>query len=76
MCHGFRAKGSVGPGLLSFDYENKILAGELRKIIAEGSLKNRSMPGFAKVHGGPLSDEEIDSLISYLNWRSNLEKQK
>lgn len=76
MCHGFRAKGGVGPGLLGLDYENKVLAKGLRKIIAEGSPTNRSMPGFATTHGGPLKDAEIDSLINYLSWRSKLEKQK
>lgn len=76
MCHGFRARGGVAPGLLAFDYEKKEISAMLRKLIADGSPVHRSMPGFSKQHGGPLADAEIDSLISYLNWKSKLEKQQ
>ena len=35
-----------------------------KKIIADGK-EGTLMPGFAKAHGGPLTDEEIESLAEY-----------
>lgn len=35
-----------------------------KKIIADGK-EGSLMPGFAKAHGGPLTDEEIESLAEY-----------
>lgn len=35
-----------------------------RRIIADGK-EGSLMPGFAKKHGGPLTDEEIESLVEY-----------
>jgi mono/diheme cytochrome c family protein len=75
MCHGFRAKGipSVGPALIPFDYHNKDLAAAMKKIIAIGSKSHRSMPGYATDAGGPLSDKQIDSLVDYLQTKSDME---
>ena len=75
MCHGFRAKGipAVAPALVPFDYHDKDIAAAKRQVIAEGSKFHRSMPGYAKASGGPLTDKEIDSLIEYLKWKSDLE---
>ena len=75
MCHGFRAKGvpGVAPALVPFDYHQKDFADSMRKIIAHGSKAHRSMPGYLKSSGGPLSDVEIDSLVEYLRWKSDLD---
>lgn len=75
MCHGFRAKGvpGVAPALVPFDYHKKDFADSMRKIIAFGSKSHRSMPGYLKSAGGPLSDVEVDSLIEYLRWKSDLD---
>ncbi len=35
-----------------------------KKMISDGK-EGSLMPGFAKVHGGPLTDPEIDSLVEY-----------
>lgn len=68
MCHGFRGKGGFAPGLTKLDVNNKLVAKAVRKVIAEGSPTHRSMPGFSKKKGGPLSDEQIDSLVEYIKW--------
>jgi mono/diheme cytochrome c family protein len=75
MCHGARAKGipGVAPALTPFDYHQKDFAAHMRKIIAFGSKAHRSMPGYLKTAGGPLSDSEIDSLVEYLKWKSDLD---
>lgn len=75
MCHGFRARGvpGVAPALVPFDYHQKDFASAMRKIIAYGSKSHRSMPGYLKSSGGPLSDSEIDSLVEYLRWKSDLD---
>jgi hypothetical protein len=36
-----------------------------RKWINEGK-EGTLMPGFARMHGGPLSDEQITSLVDYV----------
>jgi len=76
MCHGFRGGGAVAPALTHMDYGNREIVDAMRKIISEGSTIHRSMPGFSKRKGGPLSDEDIESLLQYLAWRSKQEKQK
>ena len=78
MCHGFRAKGipGVAPALVPFDYHQKAFADGMEKIIAHGSKTHRSMPGFLKESGGPLSAKEISSLVEYLKWKSDLDLKK
>lgn len=79
-CHGDRAKGKSGEGLYravcslchknggsAFEIDEAYLktssAGSLRRHIATGT---KSMPSFARAHGGPLSDRQIKSLVVYL----------
>lgn len=66
MCHGPKAQGESGPNLLTGGYDNETLIQSRRKIIACGSTGNNAMPGFEYTCGGPLSKEQIDSLIDYL----------
>jgi mono/diheme cytochrome c family protein len=68
MCHGIKAQGnhSAGPSLLRIDFEKEAIQKQMRAIIANGSPHTPQMPPFAKSEGGPLSDDEIDSLISFL----------
>lgn len=67
MCHSFRGKDGniVAPSLYAFDVKNPDVAKSFRRVIEEGSPTHRSMPGFAKEKGGPLSKKQIDSLIKY-----------
>lgn len=75
MCHGARARGipGVAPALTPFDFHQKDFAAHMKKIIAYGSKAHRSMPGYLKSAGGPLSEAEIDSLVEYLKWKSDLD---
>lgn len=73
MCHGFRGTGinGVAPSLVPLDYHDKDIAAAKRDVIANGSKFHRSMPGFSKEHGGPLNDKEIDSLVQFLQKKSD-----
>lgn len=69
MCHGFKAQGGFAPGLMRLNLDNKLVAKQVTKIITDGSPTHRSMPGFGKAKGGPLTEAQIASLIEYLKWR-------
>jgi polyisoprenoid-binding protein YceI/cytochrome c553 len=73
MCHGLLGGGAVGPSLVRLDYSNKGMAEAVSQIIANGSPSHRSMPGFSKKVGGPLSDSEIESIVKHLQQLSQLE---
>lgn len=68
MCHGMNGQGNhnAGPTLLGGNYEDEAYVAGVRKIIAEGSPNTPQMPPFSKKFGGPLTDDEIDSLVSFL----------
>ncbi|WP_303675158.1 DUF1573 domain-containing protein [Vampirovibrio chlorellavorus] len=68
MCHGINGQGhlSAGPSLLTGNYEDAAYQARMRKIIAEGSAQSPQMPPFSNQHGGPLSNDEIDSLVAFL----------
>lgn len=66
MCHTHSEKAHA-PHLV--EMTNKQLADTtLYRIIAEGKAKT-NMPGYAPAHGGPLSDEQIRSLVALLQHR-------
>lgn len=77
MCHGYSARGvpGVAPALVPFDYHNKEFADTIKTVISKGSLTHRSMPGYAKEFGGPLTEEEIDSIVDYLRLKSDRENK-
>ncbi len=72
MCHGGLAQGnhSAGPSLLSANFDDAVRAAKMRKIIAGGSPDSPQMAPFSKANGGPLTDDEIDSLISFLKFQN------
>jgi mono/diheme cytochrome c family protein len=65
MCHGPKAEGAVGPRLFG-PYDDPKFANLMRTVLESGSKSHRSMPGFLKVNGGPLSEEQTQSLLDYL----------
>lgn len=77
MCHGFRAAGipGVAPALVPFDYHSKEIADTMKKIVSFGSKTHRSMPGYSKEAGGPLNEDEINSLIDFLKNKSDRESK-
>lgn len=75
MCHGFRADGANAPSLISTDLEDSEARTRLKDITSFGSKINPiAMPGFIKEAGGPLTSQEIDSLVEYLRWRRSIKK--
>lgn len=66
MCHGKDAEGAVGPCLTFGDYDSAVYRKHIRDVIAHGSKVHRSMPGFEETSGGPLSVEQVDSLVTFL----------
>ncbi len=74
MCHGLMGGGAVGPNLVRLDYSTKGMAEAVGQIIANGSPSHRSMPGFSKKVGGPLTDTQIESIVKHLKQLSELER--
>jgi len=72
MCHGAMAQGnhSAGPSLLKLNYEDEKTLQQIRSSIADGSPRTPQMPPFSTVQGGPLSNDEIDSLVQFLKIQS------
>lgn len=60
MCHGKDAAGAYAPSLLGQHDREKLSA-----VIGRGVGKPQ-MPGFAQENGGPLSDEQMSSLVQWL----------
>ncbi len=65
MCHDLPQ--SKGKNMIASDQNSlaQILKSDLKRMIANG-LKGTSMPGFATKHGGPLSKDQIQSLVDYI----------
>ena len=62
MCHNYNK--SAAPANAMRD----IPEGKLRKDIEEG-VNGSPMPGWSEVKGGPLTKEEIDSLVEFIRGR-------
>ncbi len=76
MCHGVDAKGGVSPSLLGLDYEKPATLAYVRGMIANGSSTNPAMAPFSqKFHGGPLSEDQIDSLVNFLQYQASVAKE-
>jgi hypothetical protein len=67
MCHRTQESGILsGPVIESVSYANAMMTARARDIISHGSKTSPSMPGFLDVDGGPLSKEQVESLVQYL----------
>lgn len=69
MCHRRQESGILSGPVVednSAAMRNAKYIEHVRKVISEGSRSNASMPGFLAENGGPLSKEQIDSLVDYL----------
>lgn len=78
-CHGDFGEGGINPArpndtiapISSAEYLQTRDDATLRAIIAQGQ-PNFGMSPFGSVYGGPLDDEEIDALISFMRaWEEN-----
>ena len=63
ICHDSPIRAQMIPDLASLNHP--VDANFWRTITAEGKL-NSMMPAFAQEHGGPLTKEQIDSLVTYM----------
>jgi mono/diheme cytochrome c family protein len=79
VCHGSLGEGGINP-VNSKDIIAPISSGEflktrddftLRSIISQGQ-PNFGMSPFSTAYGGPLEDDEIDSIVAYMrSWEAN-----
>ena len=71
MCHGINAQGtpSSGPSLLNRDYDNLDVLAHTRRVIHDGSPNSPQMPPFSQQRGGPLNEDQIDSLVKFLKFQ-------
>jgi len=74
MCHGVKANGAVGPSLRGPYKTDPAFAKRMTDVISYGSKIHKSMPGFLGEAGGPLAQEQIDSLVFYLEKVSDKKK--
>ncbi|MCA9799976.1 MAG: DUF1573 domain-containing protein [Cyanobacteria bacterium HKST-UBA04] len=87
MCHGLNALGPtdkgvsegsepMAPALIPRPYDDPAVYARLKKIIEYGSPFHPSMPAFLEDNGGPLSQAQIDSLLTFLKQASdNVDKK-
>lgn len=70
MCHGATAQGHkpAGPSLLNGAWESEAYRQQMRAVIANGSPNSPQMPPFSQAKGGPLNEDEIDSLVNFLKF--------
>jgi mono/diheme cytochrome c family protein len=69
VCHGADGQGRVG-ATLAKDWPSIRPDLRVRTVIEEG-VAGSPMPAWSQANGGPLTDEEVDSLVCYiLSWQS------
>jgi mono/diheme cytochrome c family protein len=71
MCHGQNAEGAEGPALVPGNYHDAEFFNHIQKVVRYGSPTHVSMPGFLKDAGGPLTEGEINSILLYLQNKSD-----
>ncbi len=67
FCHGHYGLGGVAKRINSLEYLESHSDGYIKDVIMQGKSRT-SMPGFWKEAGGPLSEEQIDSLVKLIRW--------
>ncbi|MGE0201780.1 MAG: DUF1573 domain-containing protein [Candidatus Melainabacteria bacterium] len=74
MCHGMQGQGrrDIAPSLLNPAWEKPEERARLRGVIAGGSPNTPEMPPYSQAKGGPLSGDEIDSLVTFLRFQTDL----
>ncbi len=71
MCHGMKGQGVVGPALVPHDYADPLVFAYMEKITSFGSKSHASMPGFLMEAGGPLTAQDIKSILQFLQKESS-----
>jgi mono/diheme cytochrome c family protein len=79
-CHGPMGQGGSAPALNSKEFLSSVTDDQIHGIIA-GGVPGTAMPTWLNEYGGPLTDQQIRSLVAYLrslqpnapsvpNWRT------
>jgi len=72
-CHGRRGEGKSAIALNNQSYLKSISDKKLRELIAKG-IPGTAMPAWGKDYKGPLSDKQIDSLVTFIRRWERLKK--
>lgn len=64
-CHGLAGEGGVGPALNDRTVLKNTLDGVFYSVIRSG-VPNTQMPAWSVDFGGPLTDEDIRSLVAFI----------
>ncbi len=67
MCHGHYGLGGLAKRINDFGYVSNHDDEHFRSVITNG-LPGTSMPAFAAEHGGPLTNKQIESLVTLMRW--------
>jgi mono/diheme cytochrome c family protein len=65
VCHGADGRGRIGANLTR-DFPAIDVDAFLRRSIADG-IEGSRMPAWSQANGGPLSEQDIDDLVAYVN---------
>jgi mono/diheme cytochrome c family protein len=79
-CHGPMGQGGTAPALDSKEFLSSVTDDQIHGIVA-GGIPGTAMPTWLNEFGGPLTDQQIQSLVAYLrslqpnapsvpNWRT------
>ena len=70
-CHGLNGEGGVGPALNSKQFLQSATDEQARTLISVG-IPGSQMSAFSLDHGGPLTSEQIKSVVAYIRaWEPN-----
>jgi mono/diheme cytochrome c family protein len=64
-CHGENATGGIGPALNSQQFLGSASDDQIRSIISTG-IPGSQMSSYLQEFGGPLTADEIHSIVGYL----------
>ncbi len=89
MCHGMNAQGrkDIAPSLLTLPSPDQLetktqhkqaqddALTHFRTVISKGAETNPQMPPYHEAHGGPLNNNDVDSLINFLRYQNKRAQQ-
>jgi mono/diheme cytochrome c family protein len=64
-CHGTNGEGGSAPALNSQEFLTSVTDDQIHGIIA-GGIPGTAMPAWLNDYGGPLTDEQIAAVVTYL----------
>jgi cytochrome c oxidase cbb3-type subunit 2 len=70
-CHGTTGQGGTAPALNSQEFLTSVNDDQMHGIIA-GGIPGTAMPAWLNDYGGPLTDEQIAALVTYIrSWEKD-----